>query len=397
MSNVFEVKKDIYFTGVVDKDLKVFDIIMETEFGTTYNCYIIKDEKTVLFDTVKPNFKEEFLKNISEVTDVSDIDYVVIHHTEPDHAGSLKYLLDLNPNIEVFCTNAAKMYLTEQINKPFKCHVIKDGEVLNIGKRNLKFITAPFLHWADTMFTYVEEEKTLFTCDAFGCHFANVDADAVENEDYLKSSKHYYDCIVKPFAKHVLNAINKVVDLKIDFDTILTSHGPMLTKDPMAAVKRYLDWSTEVVNSTNQNQVAVFYLSAYTNTLEMAKKIKEGLISEGACVTLYDLEEMNLKEMHDAVVMSKVILLGSPTINRTMVKPMWDLFSTIDPMANQGKIAGVFGSYGWSGEGITMAENLLKSMAFKMPVETVKKKFFPCCQTLDECFNYGAEFAKLIK
>ncbi|MDB8790188.1 FprA family A-type flavoprotein [Romboutsia sp. 1001216sp1] len=397
MSNVFEVKKDIYFTGVVDKDLKVFDIIMETEFGTTYNCYVIKDEKTVLFDTVKPNFKDEFLKNVSEVTDIKDIDYVVIHHTEPDHAGCLKYILDINPDVEVYCTAVAKTYLAEQVNRPFKCHVIKDGETLNIGKRNLKFITAPFLHWADTMFTYVEEDKTLFTCDAFGCHFASVDPNAVESEDYLKSAKHYYDCIVKPFAKHVLSAINKVVELKIDFDTILTSHGPMLTKDPMAAVKRYLDWSTEVVNTTNQNQVAIFYLSAYTNTLEMAKNIEKGLVEEGAEVKLYDLEELDLKEMHDAVVMSKVILLGSPTINRTMVKPMWDLFSTIDPMANQGKIAGVFGSYGWSGEGITMAENLLKAMAFKMPVPTMKKKFFPSEETCQECVNYGKEFAKLVK
>ena len=289
------------------------------------------------------------------------------------------------------------MYLDEQINKPFKCHVITDGEVLNIGKRNLKFITAPFLHWADTMFTYVEEDKTLFTCDAFGCHFANVDANSVESEDYLKSAKHYYDCIVKPFAKHVLNAINKVVDLELDFDTILTSHGPMLTKDPMAQVKRYLDWSTEVVNSTNQNQVAIFYLSAYTNTLVMAKNVEKGLLEEGCNVTLYDLENMNLKEMHDAVVMSKVILLGSPTINKTMVKPMWDLFSVIDPMANVGKIGGVFGSYGWSGEGITMAETLIKAMAFKMPVPTLKKKFFPSEETLQECVNFGKEFAKLIK
>ncbi len=397
MSNVFEVKKDIYFTGVVDKDLKVFDIIMETEFGTTYNCYLVKDEKTVLFDTVKGNFKDEFLNNLSEVTNIADIDYVVIHHTEPDHAGSLKYLLDINPNIEVYCTKAAKLYLSEQINKPFKCHVISDGEVLNIGKRNLKFIVAPFLHWADTMFTYIEEDKTLLTCDAFGSHYASVDSNVVDSEDYLKSAKHYYDCIVKPFAKHVLNAINKVVDLELEFDTILTSHGPMLTKNPMDAVKRYLDWSTEVVNTTNQNQVAVFYLSAYTNTLEMAKKVEEGLLSEGANVKLYDLENMDLKEMHDAVVMSKVILLGSPTINKTMVKPMWDLFSVIDPMANIGSIAGVFGSFGWSGEGIAMAENNLKAMNFKMPVPSLKKKFFPSEDTLKECFDFGVEFAKLVK
>ncbi|RDY29642.1 FprA family A-type flavoprotein [Romboutsia weinsteinii] len=397
MSKVFEVKKDIYFTGVVDKDLEVFDIIMETEFGTTYNSYLIKDEKTVLFDTVKANFKEEFFNNLSEITNIADIDYVVVHHTEPDHAGSLRYLLDLNPNIEVFCTKAAKLYLDGQINKPFKCHIIKDGEVLNIGKRNIKFITAPFLHWADTMFTYVEEDKTLFTCDAFGCHFASVDANIVESEDYLKSARHYYDCIVKPFAKHVVSAINKVVELNLDFDTILTSHGPMLTKDPMAAVKRYLDWSTEVLDTTNQNQISIFYLSAYTNTLTMAKKIEEGALSEGAKVNLYDLESLSLKEMHDALVHSKVVILGSPTINKTMVKPMWDFFSVVDPMANQGKIAGVFGSFGWSGEGVSMAESILKSMTFKMPVESLKKKFSPSEDTLQECFNFGAEFGKLVK
>ncbi|MCC0729114.1 FprA family A-type flavoprotein [Clostridioides sp. ZZV14-6009] len=397
MSKVFEVKKDIYFTGVVDEGLKVFDIIMETEFGTTYNSYLIKDEKTVLFDTVKANFKDEFLSNLSEVTDIAKIDYVVVHHTEPDHAGSLKYLLDLNPNIEVYCTKAAKLYLDGQINRPFNCHVIKDGEVLNIGKRNLKFITAPFLHWVDTMFTYIEEDKTLLTCDAFGCHFASVDAEVVNSEDYLKSAKHYYDCIVKPFAKHVLSAVDKVVGMNIEFDTILTSHGPMLTKDPMAAVKRYVEWSTEAINTTNQNQVSIFYLSAYSNTLEMAKKIKEGLDKEGAKAELYDLENMTLTEMHDTLVVSKVILLGSPTINKTMVKPMWDLFSVIDPMANQGKIAGVFGSFGWSGEGITMAETLLKSMTFKMPVESLKKKFFPSEETLNECMEFGAKFAKLVK
>ena len=171
----------------------------------------------------------------------------------------------------------------------------------------------------------------------------------------------------------------------------------MLTKDPMAAVKRYVEWSTETVEHTNQNQIAIFYLSAYTNTLSMAKKIEESLLSEGAKVKLYDLETLSLQEMHDAVVMSKVTLLGSTTINKTMVKPMWDLFSVIDPMANQGKIAGVFGSYGWSGEGISMAENNLKAMMFKMPVPALKKKFFPSEDTFQECIEFGKEFAKLVK
>lgn len=397
MKEAFEVKKDIYWTGVIDKDLKVFDIIMETEFGTTYNAYFIDDEKKVLFDTVKPNFKKEFIEKLSKLTDIKELDYVVIHHTEPDHAGSLKYILDINPDVEVICTNAAKMYLAEQVNRPFKCHVIKDGETLNIGKRTLKFISAPFLHWADTMFTYIEEDKTLLTCDAFGCHFASVDANDVDSDNYLKSAKHYFDCIVKPFSKHVLKAVNKVVELGLDFDTILTSHGPILTKEPMAQVKRYVEWSTETVNSTNQDQLAILYLSAYTNTKVMAEKIAEGAKSVIDNVQLYDIETMDLHELHDVIVMSKGVIFGSPTINRTMVKPMWDAFSVIDPMANQGKVAGVFGSYGWSGEGITMAETNLKGMGFKMPVESLKKKFFPSDDTLQECFDFGAEFAKQAK
>ena len=397
MKEAFEVKKDIYWTGVIDKDLKVFDIIMETEFGTTYNAYFIDDEKKVLFDTVKPNFKKEFIEKLSKLTDIKELDYVVIHHTEPDHAGSLKYILDINPDVEVICTNAAKMYLAEQVNRPFKCHVIKDGETLNIGKRTLKFISAPFLHWADTMFTYIEEDKTLLTCDAFGCHFASVDANDVDSDNYLKSAKHYFDCIVKPFSKHVLKAVNKVVELGLDFDTILTSHGPILTKEPMAQVKRYVEWSTETVNSTNQDQLAILYLSAYTNTKVMAEKIAEGAKSVIDNVHLYDIETMDLHELHDVIVMSKGVIFGSPTINRTMVKPMWDAFSVIDPMANQGKVAGVFGSYGWSGEGITMAETNLKGMGFKMPVESLKKKFFPSDDTLQECFDFGAEFAKQAK
>ena len=398
MSNVFEVKKDIYYTGVLDKELEVFDIIMETEFGTTYNSYLIKDEKTVLIDTVKSTFKDLFFEKIEQVTPIEDIDYIVVHHTEPDHASSLSYILDRNPDAVVYCTTAAKNYLTSQLNRDFKFKTIKDGEVLNIGKRNLRFITAPMLHWADTMFTYVEEDKVLFTCDAFGCHYGDFDAECVaNNKDYIKASKVYYDCIVKPFAQYVLDGVDKVVGLGIDFDTILTSHGPILSKEPMEQVKRYVQWSQEAVDATNKDKVSIFYLSAYGNTKKMAEKIAEGAKSEGVEVGLYDLEQLTHEEMHDKFLESKVVVLGSPTINRTMVKPMWYLFSNVDPMANRGTIAGVFGSYGWSGEGISMAENTLKSMNFKMPVETVKKKFFPDEATLEACVEAGKEYAKLIK
>ena len=212
MSNVFEIKPGIFYTGVVDKDLEIFDIIMETKYGTTYNSYLIKDEKIVLFDTVKDCFKDEFLSNLKEIVDIKDIDYVVVHHTEPDHAGCLKYILDINPNVEVICTSPAKLYLSDQVNRDFNCTTVKTGDKLNIGSKTLEFIQAPFLHWADTMFTYIPEDRTLLTCDAFGCHYSEFDAKGIDGEGYLESAKLYYDCIVKPYAKFVLDAVDKLLN-----------------------------------------------------------------------------------------------------------------------------------------------------------------------------------------
>ncbi|WP_432402729.1 FprA family A-type flavoprotein [Wukongibacter sp. M2B1] len=392
--NSFNIKGNVYWTGVLDPGLEVFDIIMKTEFGSTYNSYFIDDEKKVLIDTVKPNFKDEFIDKLGNLVDIKNLDYVIVNHTEPDHSGSLKYILEINPDIVIYCTKAASIFLREQINGEFNCHVITDGETLDIGSKTLKFITAPFLHWSDTMFVYDEAEKILFTCDAFGSHYSSVDPNEVHKDDYKKAFKHYYECIVEPFAQHVLNAINKVKDLEID--TILTSHGPILSEDLNYNIEKYFEWSTHAVENRNQKQVAILYLSAYKNTMLMAEKIKEGLESEDVDVVYLDVENEDISKVHMMINNSKGLIIGSPTINKTMVKPMWDVLSVIDPMANMGKVAGVFGSYGWSGEGIKMAHTLLKQMSFKVPSEPLQKKFFPSEETLKQCFEFGKEFAKLI-
>ncbi len=394
LMNAFNIKGNVYWTGVLDPGLEVFDIIMKTEFGSTYNSYFIDDEKKVLIDTVKPNFKDEFIDKLGNLVDIKNLDYVIINHTEPDHAGSLKYILEINPDIVVYCTKAASIFLREQINGEFNCHVIKDGETLDIGSKTLKFITAPFLHWSDTMFVYDEAEKILFTCDAFGSHYSSVDPKEVHKDNYKNAFKHYYECIVEPFAQHVLNAINKVKDLEIDM--IVASHGPILSEDINYNIEKYVEWSTHAIENRNKKQVAVLYLSAYKNTMLMAEKIKEGLESEGATVVYLDVESEDISKVHLMINSSKGLLMGSPTINKSMVKPMWDVLSVIDPMANMGKIAGVFGSYGWSGEGIKMAHSLLKQMSFKVPFEPLQKKFFPSEETLKQCYEFGKEFAKLI-
>lgn len=390
----FNIKNNIYWTGVLDEKLEVFDIIMKTEYGTTYNSYFIDDEKKVLIDTVKANFKEEYLDKLGKLIDINKLDYIIINHTEPDHSGCLKYILEINPNIEVFCTKAASVFLKEQINADFKCSVIKDGERLNIGSKELTFITAPFLHWADTMYVYSQNDKTLFTCDSFGSHYSSIDPKVVHKDEYKGALKHYYNCIMKPFAQYYLDAHEKIKNLEIDI--ILSSHGPILSEDPKYNINNYFEWSTETVKNKNQKQVALLYLSAYKNTVLMAEKIKEGLESEGIKVEFIDAETEEIGVIHNLINNSKGLILGSPTINRSMVKPMWDVLSVIDPMANTGKVAGVFASYGWSGEGIQMANTLLKQMGFKVPLEPISKKFFPSQETLDQCIEFGKNFAKNI-
>lgn len=391
----FELKENLYWTGVLDPGLETFDIIMKTPHGSTYNAYFINDEKKVLIDTVKVNFKDEFIEKLGELTDIKAIDYIIVNHTEPDHSGSLPYILEINPNAVVYCTKAASIFLKEQINRPFKVHVIRDGEILDIGKRKLQFITAPFLHWSDTMLVYSPSDKALFTCDVYGSHYCDIEADSIQKEEYKGALQHYYNCIMKPFAQHYLNAHEKVKDL--DIEVIYSSHGPILSKNPKENIDLYFHWSKEEMSKRNQPQVALLYLSAYKNTEVMAEKIKEGLEAVDVKVVSIDAETASLEEIHEVINSSKGILLGSPTINKTMVKPMWDVFSVIDPMANMGKIAGVFGSYGWGGEGIQMANSLLKQMGFKVPLEPMGKKFSPSEETLENCIDFGRNFGETIK
>ncbi|MCT4605971.1 MAG: FprA family A-type flavoprotein [Marinisporobacter sp.] len=390
----FEITNNIYWTGVLDPDLEVFDIIMKTPYGSTYNSYFINDDKKVLIDTVKSNFKDEFLNKLKDLVDINKIDYVIINHTEPDHAGSLKYLLQINPNIEVFCTKAASIFLKEQVNQYFKIHVITDGETLDIGSRKLTFITAPFLHWSDTMFVYCEKDYALFSCDCYGAHYDKIAPKSVHDENYPEAYTHYYNCIMKPFAQHYLKNHEKIKNLHIE--AILPSHGPILLENPRKNIDLYFKWSTEEFSNRNQRQVALLYLSAYRNTQAMAEKIKAGLESSGVKVIFVDAQNKDLSFLHAVITTSKGILLGSPTINKTMVKPIWDLLSIIDPMANMGKIAGVFGSYGWSGEGIKMAHTLFNQMGFKMPLEPLEKKFTPSEETFKQCIAFGEKFAENI-
>ena len=277
-----KLKNNLYWAGILDPNLDVFDIIMETEFGTTYNSYLLKgSEKTVLFETAKAKFMDEYIDKVTLLTNIEDIDYIVMNHTEPDHAGSAVKLMEMNPDITLIGTQMAIDFMKEITNMEFAYIVAKDGNTLSLGDKTLKFISAPNLHWPDTMFTYIPEDKVLITCDSFGAHYSSEEilhSKITDNEGYMSALKYYFDNILGPFKPYMLKAIDKIKDL--DIDIICTGHGPVLDDNPREVIEQSKIWSTET-NPNIKKTVVIPYVTAYGYTKELADKITEGIKAAG--------------------------------------------------------------------------------------------------------------------
>lgn len=395
MKRYLEVKKDLYWVGALDKDLRIFDIVMYTEYGTSYNSYILKgSEKTVLFETAKDKFYDEFVERIQSLTDPSEIDYIVLNHTEPDHSGSAYRLFkEFCPNATIVGTATTIRFLKEIANAEFNHIVAKDGMTLDIGGYTLEFIMAPFLHWPDSMYTYIRENKTLITCDSFGCHYAD---EAVFNDkidgDFYDAYKYYYDMIMGPFKPYVQAALKKI-DL-LELETICPGHGPVLRTDLEKYINYYKEWS-KVPDVTNT--VIIPYVSAYGYTKDMAEEIAKGIESTGSIeVKLHDMVYDKKEEVLSEIATAKGIILGTPTIVGDALPPIWEIAISLNPIIHAGKIAGVFGSYGWSGEGVANIEQRLKQLRFKMPVPSLKLNFKPSDEQKKACFDYGAAFGNAV-
>ncbi len=392
-----QLKQGIDYVGILDRDLRVFDIIMETEFGTTYNSYVIKGtEKTALIETAKEKFWEEYLKNIRSVTDVKDIDYIVMDHTEPDHAGSAAKLLEMNPDIEVIATTGAINFLSQIINKPFKSRAVKEGEEIDLGGKTLRFLIQPNLHWPDTMYTYIPEDKVLFTCDSFGAHYCceGILRSRVEDEaGYLRAAKYYFDNILGPFKPFMNKALDRVE--KMDIDMICTGHGPVLDTGLAEFCKTYREWS-KVENPNTNKTVVLAYVSAYGYTAAMAKEIAEGIRAQGVDAKLYDLVTDDTSGLGADLLHADGILLGSPTILGDALKPIYDLSSTMLPTTHGGKHAAAFGSYGWTGEAVPNLTQRLQQLKMKV-TDGLRLRFRPSEEELKQCRRFGEEFAAKLK
>ena len=397
----FKLADGIYWVGAIDYDLKVFDIIMETEFGSTYNSYlVIGSEKTALIDTAKVQFKDEFLSRIKEYVKITDIDYLVMNHTEPDHSGSAKYLLDENPDMEIYATGPALMNLKEILNRPFKSHRTTNGMTVSLGDKSLEFHIQPNLHWPDTMFTYVKENNILFTCDFFDAPHVSDIVKADELPDlklYERTLKEYFDAIMHPFLPYVRKGLEKVKELNPDI--IAVSHGSVLQGPFLSrAIELYDQWS-QLPEKPDKPLILIPYATAYGYTEKMAKIIKETLLEEfnnEVYVKLYDLIYADKQEIIKQVPICDAFLVGSSTIVRDTVRIVWDLLASIDYEMAKGKIASSFGSYGWSGEAVENIIQRQKQLQFKT-VEGVRVKFDPSESQAEEVRVFARNIANHIK
>lgn len=394
-----ELKKNFYWTGVLDPELKVFDIVMETEFGTSYNSYLLKtSQKTVLFETAKAKFLDEYLEALSNLVDINEIDYIVVNHTEPDHAGSIEKLIEINPNIKIVGTGVAIGFLKNIVNHDFYSIAVKENDTLNLGDKTLRFMVLPNLHWPDTMYTYIEEDKTLLTCDSFGSHYSFDEillSKVTDNEGYLRAKKYYFDNIIGPFKKpFMIKALARIKDL--DIDMICTGHGPVIDCriDELKALNA--KWC-EVVNPNPRKTVIIPYVSAYGYTKQLAGEIAKGIKASGDVdVRDYDLLETEKSKVLEELGFADGILFGTPTIVGEALEPIWDLTISMFARTHGTKHASAFGSYGWSGEGVPHIIERLKQLNMKV-IDGLRVKFKPSDGDLSEAYDYGYNFGCIVQ
>lgn len=401
--NAVEIADDVYWIGALDPTLRSFDIILRTANGTTYNSYLIKgSEGVAIIDTVKENFSEEFFSRLESEVSYSDIKVIVLNHLEPDHTGALPELMRRAPQARLYISQRATSMLKALLkpeSQEFEYNTVNTGDTVSLGDRTLQFLHTPYLHWPDTQCTYLEQEHILFSGDVFGCHYCDKRLFNDRVGDFRFSFDYYYAHIMRPFKKHVLDALKLIEPLKIS--QIAPTHGPILRERPRRYITHYRELSTSSltreVGYNDDKSVIIFYMSSYGNTAKMAEYISQGADDvEGIRVSLYDLEGGEIDPFVDLIEEADALLFGSPTINGDAVKPVWDLLSSLAVVNLKGKLGGAFGSYGWSGEAVQMIEDRMNGLKMTVPKTGLRVKLIPTDEELEECRDFGKYIAEFL-
>lgn len=390
MRDIAEIAEDVFWVGVKDWDRRIFDALIPLPEGTSYNSYLIKgDDKTVLIDTVNPGFEKGLMQNISRYSDVINLDYVIMNHAEPDHAFTIKSIMKVASDATLIATGrGAKMAMVQYDIPEDRIKIVTEGDILELGGKTLKFIEAPWLHWPETMFTYLVEDKILFPCDFFGSHTAaGFYADDVE--DLIPMAKRYFGEIMMPFRKLGRKAIDKIEDL--DVEIIAPSHGP-IHRNPEAIIKAYKKW----ISGETLEKVIVVYVSMWNSTGKMVDKMVQELVRTGIDVKVFNLANSDIGDIARELVDSRAIVLGTPTVLGGM-HPL-AVYGTylVKVLKPPIQYAVVLSSYGWGGGSIKQAQEMLKGTKIEI-LGVIDVNGPPKEKDFQDIVNLSRELVKKIK
>ncbi|MCK5343745.1 MAG: FprA family A-type flavoprotein [Candidatus Heimdallarchaeota archaeon] len=379
------LKKNINWVGYVDWNIRDFHSY-NTNRGATYNSYLVQDEKTALIDTVKAPYVEYLLNNISEFVDIRDIKYIVCNHAEPDHSGGLPKVIEKIPGVTLICSKKCKDVLFNHYDiSNWNIEIAATGDSVSLGKRTLQFIETPMVHWPESMFTYIPEEKLLFSMDAFGQHYATSQRfdDEVSISILMQEAKTYYANIVMPYGKQVISVLREAEKLNIEM--IAPSHGLIWRSHYPEIVKAYKDWAV----CRPKAKVLVIYDTMWDSTGKMANAIVNGANIPGVEVKLINIRLSNLTQIATEILDAATIAFGSSTLNREMMPMAGAVLTYLKGLRPSGKSGFAFGSYGWSENGPKSVNEWLKDMKWEIVRKPIMAKYVPTAEVLKECRNAG--------
>ncbi|MBP7222484.1 MAG: anaerobic nitric oxide reductase flavorubredoxin [Sedimentibacter sp.] len=387
---MLKITDTVSWVGKIDWELNKFHgDEYSTHKGSSYNSYLIRDEKTVLIDTVWEPFSKEFVANLKKEIDLKEIDYIVANHAEIDHSGALADLMREIPNTPVYCTKNGAKIIKGHYHQDWNFVEVKTGDTLDIGKNKLVFVEARMLHWPDSMMTYMAGENILFSNDAFGQHYASelMYNDKVDNDELYNEAIKYYANILTPFSKFVVSKIEEVVALNIPIDMICPSHGIIWRKDPLQIITKYMEWA----KSYQENQITLVYDTMWNGTRRMAEAIAVGIRSKDKDVDikLFNCAQKDKNDIITEIFKSKMVLLGSSTINNGILTAAAGILEMIKGLKFTNKKAAAFGSYGWSGEAVKIITDQLKEAKFDVVNDGIKELWNPDEEALERCREFG--------
>jgi len=389
----FEISEGIYNVGVVDWNIRDFHGY-STHEGTTYNAFLILDEKVTLIDTVKREFADQLLDNIATIIDPKKIDYVISNHTEMDHSGGLPRVMHrIGEDKPVFCSKMGKKHLPQHFSQKFDYRAVENGSELSIGKRTLSFLETRMIHWPDSMFTYLKEDKILFSSDGFGQHYAGPEhSDDQLDDTIMQHAKKYFANILLLYAAKIEKLIQTVTDLNLELKIICPDHGIIWRKDPSRIVEAYQSWSLQAP----EKKALVIYDTMWHSTELMAGQVVDGIAGEGVHVKPMHLRNCHRSDIMTEVLDARAIVVGSPTLNNNLFPTVIDFLIYMKGLKPKNKLAAAFGSYGWSGEAVKQINKEFEAMKFDIVDPGLRIQYVPEQAGLDAAFEFGKKIGKAI-